>query len=127
MRRAGFIKGMFDWFSDRNFFSTDECINDRAESDSGQVRKCTGGGDWQVTAKAGLSYQFDLRNTGATTYRDFAGESTVYNGKDGRMLANIGIDTRIKDNTRIGLTIEKSAFGRYNVDNAINANIRYTF
>ena len=28
------------------FFSTDECINDRAESDSGQVRKCTGGGDW---------------------------------------------------------------------------------
>ena len=46
MRRAGFIKGMFDRFSDRNFFSTDECINDRAESDSGQVRKCTGGGDW---------------------------------------------------------------------------------
>ena len=42
--------------------------------------------DWQVTAKAGLSYQFDLRNTGAATYRDFAGESTVYNGKDGRML-----------------------------------------
>ena len=46
MRRAGFIKGMFDRFSDRNFFSTDECINDRAESDSGQIRKCTGGSDW---------------------------------------------------------------------------------
>lgn len=89
--------------------------------------KTLDGRDWQVTAKAGLSYQFDLRNTGATTYRDFAGESTVYNGKDGRMLANIGIDTRIKDNTRIGLTVEKSAFGKYNVDNAINANIRYTF
>ncbi|HAM3596342.1 TPA: autotransporter outer membrane beta-barrel domain-containing protein [Escherichia coli] len=89
--------------------------------------KTLGGHDWQVTAKAGLSYQFDLRNSGTTTYRDFAGESTMYNGKDGRMLANIGIDTRIKDNTRIGLTVEKSAFGKYNVDNAINANIRYTF
>ncbi|HAI8688345.1 S6 family peptidase [Escherichia marmotae] len=89
--------------------------------------KTLDGHDWQVTAKAGLSYQFDLRNSGTTTYRDFAGESTVYNGKDGRMLANIGIDTRIKDNTRIGLTVEKSAFGKYNVDNAINANIRYSF
>lgn len=89
--------------------------------------KTLDGHDWQVTAKAGLSYQFDLRNSGTTTYRDFAGESTMYNGKDGRMLANIGIDTRIKDNTRIGLTVEKSAFGKYNVDNAINANIRYSF
>lgn len=89
--------------------------------------KTLDGHDWQVTAKAGLSYQFDLRNSGTTTYRDFAGESTMYNGKDGRMLANIGIDTRIKDNTRIGLTVEKSAFGKYNVDDAINANIRYSF
>ncbi|WP_032177482.1 hypothetical protein, partial [Escherichia coli] len=26
-----------------------------------------------------------------------------------------------------GLELEKSAFGKYNVDNAINANFRYSF
>ncbi|EPT8781716.1 hypothetical protein ACVTDD_004791, partial [Escherichia coli] len=28
---------------------------------------------------------------------------------------------------RFGLEFEKSAFGKYNVDNAVNANFRYSF
>ncbi|HHS2762035.1 TPA: hypothetical protein ACS72U_003815, partial [Providencia alcalifaciens] len=28
---------------------------------------------------------------------------------------------------RLSLELEKSAFGKYNVDNAINANFRYMF
>ena len=82
---------------------------------------------WQVTAKAGVGYQFDLHNTGTTTFRDIAGETTTRNGKDGRMLMNVGLDARLKENTRVGLSIERAAFGKYNVDDAINANLRYTF
>ncbi len=38
------------------------------------------------------------------------------------MLFNVGMNAQIKDNMRFGLEFEKSAFGKYNVDNAINAN-----
>ena len=40
---------------------------------------------------------------------------------------NVGMNAEIKDNMRFGLELEKSAFGKYNVDNAINANFRYSF
>lgn len=89
--------------------------------------KTMSGKTWQVTAKAGIDYQFDLHNTGTTTFRDFAGEATTRNGRDGRMLMNVGLDARIKENTRVSLNVERSAFGKYNVNNAINANLRYTF
>ncbi|WP_122995999.1 autotransporter outer membrane beta-barrel domain-containing protein, partial [Escherichia coli] len=39
----------------------------------------------------------------------------------------VGMNAEIKDNMRFGLELEKSAFGKYNVDNAINANFRYSF
>ncbi|WP_153061007.1 autotransporter outer membrane beta-barrel domain-containing protein, partial [Escherichia coli] len=47
--------------------------------------------------------------------------------KDSRMLMTLGMNAEIKDNMRFGLELEKSAFGKYNVDNAINANFRYSF
>ncbi|EJX6946964.1 autotransporter outer membrane beta-barrel domain-containing protein, partial [Escherichia coli] len=47
--------------------------------------------------------------------------------KDSRMLMTVGMNAEIKDNMRLGLELEKSAFGKYNVDNAINANFRYVF
>ena len=42
-------------------------------------------------------------------------------------LMTLGMNAEIKDNMRFGLELEKSAFGKYNVDNAINANFRYSF
>ncbi|EPX8206633.1 autotransporter outer membrane beta-barrel domain-containing protein, partial [Escherichia coli] len=33
----------------------------------------------------------------------------------------------VRDNIRFGLEFEKSAFGKYNVDNAVNAGFRYSF
>ncbi|EOB3023157.1 autotransporter outer membrane beta-barrel domain-containing protein [Escherichia coli] len=47
--------------------------------------------------------------------------------KDGRMLMNVGLNAEIRDNIRFGLEFEKSASGKYNVDNAVNANFRYSF
>ncbi|EMX0943087.1 autotransporter outer membrane beta-barrel domain-containing protein, partial [Escherichia coli] len=47
--------------------------------------------------------------------------------KDSRMLMNVGTNVEVKDNMRFGLELEKSAFGRYNIDNSINANFRYYF
>ncbi|PXF64740.1 hypothetical protein CFK44_24820, partial [Escherichia coli O157] len=47
--------------------------------------------------------------------------------KDSRMLVSVGLNAEIKNNMRFGLELDKSAFGKYNVDNAINANIRYYF
>ena len=35
--------------------------------------------------------------------------------------------TEVRDNIRFGLEFDKSAFGKYNVDNAVNAGFRYSF
>ncbi|HBB4038090.1 TPA: autotransporter outer membrane beta-barrel domain-containing protein [Escherichia coli] len=91
------------------------------------VGKSFSGKDWKVTARAGIGYQFDLLANGETVLRDASGEKHIKGEKDGRMLMNVGLNAEIRDNVRFGLEFEKSAFGKYNVDNAINANFRYTF
>ncbi|EQA0898881.1 autotransporter outer membrane beta-barrel domain-containing protein [Escherichia coli] len=83
--------------------------------------------DWSVTARAGTSWQFDLLNNSETVLRDASGEKRIKGEKDSRMLFNVGMNAQIKDNMRFGLEFEKSAFGKYNVDNAVNANFRYMF
>lgn len=91
------------------------------------VGKSFTGKDWKVTARAGLGYQFDLFANGETVLRDASGEKRIKGEKDGRMLMNVGLNAEIRDNLRFGLEFEKSAFGKYNVDNAVNANFRYSF
>ncbi|EIN7418420.1 autotransporter outer membrane beta-barrel domain-containing protein, partial [Escherichia coli] len=91
------------------------------------VGKSFSGDDWKITARAGLGYQFDLLANGETVLRDASGEKRFEGEKDSRMLMTLGMNAEIKDNMRFGLELEKSAFGKYNVDNAINANFRYSF
>ncbi|ENB6578934.1 autotransporter outer membrane beta-barrel domain-containing protein [Escherichia coli] len=91
------------------------------------VGKSFTGKDWKITARAGLGYQFDLFANGETVLRDASGEKRIKGEKDGRMLMNVGLNAEIRDNVRFGLEFEKSTFGKYNVDNAINANFRYSF
>lgn len=85
------------------------------------------GKDWELTALAGVHYQYDLFKPAETVVHDFAGETHIKNGKDSRVNFSLGVNARIKENTRISLNIERSAFGHYDIDKAINANIRYTF
>ncbi|EHH6605704.1 autotransporter outer membrane beta-barrel domain-containing protein [Escherichia coli] len=92
-----------------------------------ELGKTFSGKDWSVTARAGTSWQFDLLNNGETVLRDASGEKRIRGEKDRRMLFNVGMNAQIKDNIRFGLEFEKSAFGKYNVDNSINANFRYMF
>ncbi|ENS3719786.1 autotransporter outer membrane beta-barrel domain-containing protein [Escherichia coli] len=91
------------------------------------VGKSFSGKDWKVTARAGLGYQFDLLANGETVLRDASGEKRIKGEKDSRMLMSVGLNAEIRDNIRFGLEFEKSAFGKYNVDNAVNANFRYSF
>ncbi|ELC8117897.1 autotransporter outer membrane beta-barrel domain-containing protein [Escherichia coli] len=91
------------------------------------VGKSFSGKDWKVTARAGIGYQFDLLANGETVLRDASGEKRIKGEKDGRMLMNVGLNAEIRDNIRFGLEFEKSASGKYNVDNAVNANFRYSF
>ncbi|EMF2188635.1 autotransporter outer membrane beta-barrel domain-containing protein, partial [Escherichia coli] len=91
------------------------------------VGRSFSGDDWKITARAGLGYQFDLLANGETVLRDASGEKRFEGEKDSRMLMTLGMNAEIKDNMRFGLELEKSAFGKYNVDNAINANFRYSF
>lgn len=79
------------------------------------------------TARDGIGYQFDLLANGETVLRDASGEKRIKGEKDGRMLMNVGLNAEIRDNIRFGLEFEKSASGKYNVDNAVNANFRYSF
>ncbi|EKN3608785.1 S6 family peptidase [Yersinia enterocolitica] len=92
-----------------------------------ELGKTFRGKDWSVTARAGTSWQFDLRSNGETVLQDASGEKRIKGERDSRMLLNVGMNAQIKDNMRLGLQFEKSAFGQYNVDNAVNANFRYTF
>ena len=48
-----------------------------------------------------------------------------YNPLIGRTGVDVG--KSVRDNIRFGLEFEKSAFGKYNVDNAVNAGFRYSF
>ncbi|EHH6062823.1 autotransporter outer membrane beta-barrel domain-containing protein [Escherichia coli] len=91
------------------------------------VGKTFSGKDWKVTARAGLGYQFDILANSETVLRDASGEKRIKGEKDGRMLMNVGLNAEIRDNLRFGLEFEKSAFGKYNVDNAVNASFRYSF
>ena len=85
------------------------------------------GKNWRITAKAGVSHQFDILGGGEVVLRDVSGEQRIKNEKDGRMLMNVGLNAEVGDNLRAGLELEKSVFGKYNVDNQINFNIRYSF
>ncbi|WZX59391.1 S6 family peptidase [Salmonella enterica subsp. diarizonae serovar 58:r:z53] len=85
------------------------------------------GKEWQVTARAGMDYQFDLVANGETALRDATGEHRFTGEKDSRMLYNVGVNARLNDRVRFGVELEQSAFGKYNVDHLINANLRYTF
>ena len=112
--------------SDMPLFRTAEVYLNYAEAKA-ELGKTFRGKDWSVTARAGTSWQFDLLNNGETVLRDASGEKRIKGEKDSRMLFNVGMNAQIKDNMRFGLEFEKSAFGKYNVDNAINANFRYMF
>lgn len=59
--------------------------------------------------------------------KDLAGDTYINNGKGSRVVFNVRVNTKIKENTRISLNVERSEFGSYNIDKLINANIRYTF
>ncbi|HFP5151014.1 TPA: S6 family peptidase [Escherichia coli] len=85
------------------------------------------GKGWNLTARAGLHYEFDLTDSADVHLKDATGEHQVNGRKDGRMLYSIGLNSRLGDNVRFGLEAERSAFGKYNTDNAINANLRYSF
>ncbi|MEE6783049.1 S6 family peptidase [Escherichia coli B9:H18] len=89
--------------------------------------KTFSGKEWKVTAKAGIGYQFDLLKNGETLLRDASGEKRIKGEKDGRMLMNVGLNAEAGDNVRLGVEFEKSAFGKYNVDNSVNVNLRYSF
>ena len=91
------------------------------------VGRVFSGDTWKVTARAGLGYQFDLLANGETVLQDASGKKHFKGEKDSRMLMNVGTNVEVKDNMRFGLELEKSAFGRYNIDNSINANFRYYF
>ncbi|HCQ8367394.1 TPA: autotransporter outer membrane beta-barrel domain-containing protein [Klebsiella oxytoca] len=89
--------------------------------------KTFSGNNWHATARAGANWQFDLLPTRETILQDMAGDKHVKGKRDGRMVFNVSIDTRIKSNVHIGLGFEKSAYGTYNTGGALNTNIRYTF
>lgn len=92
-----------------------------------EIGKTFTGGDYKLTALAGVHYQYDLFNPEKTVVRDLAGETFIRNGKDSRVNFNLGVNAEIKENTRISLNVERSASGHYDIDKAINANVRYSF
>lgn len=82
---------------------------------------------WSAILVGGAHYQFDLQKSADVYLRDATGESVVKGKRDDRLLLNVGMDTKIGKNTRFHLDLERSFFGRYNVNHAVNASLRYSF
>ncbi|RAZ25137.1 autotransporter outer membrane beta-barrel domain-containing protein [Campylobacter hyointestinalis] len=81
-------------------------------------------GKIRAYALGGLSYQWEMVKNAEIL---IDGDSAKNNDKDSRMLMNLGLNMVASENLRIGLTLEKSAFGDYDTDLAINLNARYSF
>ncbi|RAZ57525.1 autotransporter outer membrane beta-barrel domain-containing protein [Campylobacter hyointestinalis] len=81
-------------------------------------------GKIRAYALGGLSYQWEMVKNAEIL---IDGDSAKNNDKDSRMLMNLGLNMVASDNLRIGLTLEKSAFGDYDTDLAVNLNARYSF
>jgi len=91
------------------------------------VGKRFSGKGWAMTLRSGLDYQVDLRSSGKVMLRDAWAERKMNGKKDSRMLYHVGLNGEVSKNLRFGLEVERSAFGKYNMNHAINANIRYSF
>ncbi|MDL0087933.1 autotransporter outer membrane beta-barrel domain-containing protein [Campylobacter gastrosuis] len=81
-------------------------------------------GELSTYVLGGLSYQWDIDKNSEIIVD---GESAKYNKKDSRMLMNLGVNIKASENLRFGIDLERSAFGDYDTDLAINANVRYSF
>ncbi|WP_201789863.1 autotransporter outer membrane beta-barrel domain-containing protein [Campylobacter lanienae] len=81
-------------------------------------------GKIRAYALGGLSYQWEMVKNAEIL---IDGDSAKNNDKDSRMLMNLGLNMVASENLRIGLTLEKSAFGDYDTDLAVNLNARYSF
>ncbi|MBS4932041.1 MAG: autotransporter outer membrane beta-barrel domain-containing protein [Clostridiales bacterium] len=85
------------------------------------------GEDWSLTARAGAGWQFDMLRGSDIILQDASGEKRLKGEKDSRALFNVGLNAQLKDNMHFGLELEKSAFGKYNIENSVNATFRYSF
>ena len=81
-------------------------------------------GKIRAYALGGLSYQWEMVKNAEIL---IDGDSAKNNNKDSRMLMNLGLNMVASENLRIGLTLEKSTFGDYDTDLAVNLNARYSF
>lgn len=81
-------------------------------------------GHVRAYALGGLNYQWEMVKNAEILVE---GDSAKNNNKDSRMLMNLGLNMVASENLRIGLTLEKSTFGDYDTDLAVNLNARYSF
>lgn len=125
----GAISGkQFSWKDQgMSLFMKDKDFNPLIGRTGLDVGKTFSGKGWKVTARVGIGYQFDLLANSETMLWDASGEKRIKGEKDSRMLMNVGLNAEVRDNLRFGLEFDKSAFGKYNVDNVVNANFRYSF
>ncbi|WP_234888253.1 autotransporter outer membrane beta-barrel domain-containing protein [Glaesserella parasuis] len=81
-------------------------------------------GQSKATAWAGIGYQWDIAKRNEILVD---GISASNSKKDARMLMDLGLNIRANDKLSIGLSLEGSAFGKYNTDLSVNSNVRYSF
>lgn len=81
-------------------------------------------GQSKVTAWAGIGYQWDIAKRNEILVDGISARNSK---KDARMLMDLGVNIRANDKLNIGLSLEGSAFGKYNTDLSVNSNIRYSY
>lgn len=83
--------------------------------------------DSNITARAGINYQFDLKADSSVHLQDENVDVKTDGYKDHRINYVLGVDTNVNDRLRFGIEFNTSTGGKYNVDSEVNANFRYMF
>lgn len=85
------------------------------------------GNSWKLDARVGANYEFDITKSGAIELADSLSSYRLDGERDARFVYTLGVNAQLGEHVRAGIEVERSAFGSYNIDHAVNANMRYSF
>lgn len=118
----------FAWKQDANQISMHQDASTPILGRTGLVfGKHFEGATWKLDARLGAHYEYDIAGTGDMTLTDGALSHVTTPDRDGRFIYALGVNAQVRDNLRLGLELQRSAFGKYNLDHLVNATVRYSF
>lgn len=85
------------------------------------------GTHWKIDARLGAHYEWDIVATQSVLLDDGLTAHELQSERDGRFIYALGVNAEVSDQVRLGLEVQRSAGGRFDIGHLVNANLRYSF